>query len=199
MKQTIKRSWWKYLAVLLASVLLWCTVFSVRSKPKNNEILRILYVGEGLDTAALQADLTALLPDRKEITVTQEQPLTDLTAEWLVYRQFAYDILIFSAEYCAQDLGQKQFSRLSDGLLSYFPTAAVYTEQYDGTALPFALILHDDTTETRFCTYLSLSAAQTCLLFFSPESVNLGGENGRGSADDTAALTAAQFLTEALP
>lgn len=196
MKQLLKRTRWKYLALALVSVLVWCTVFSIRSKPKQNEQLRVLYIGEGIDTVALQSDLTALLPELKAITVTQELPRTDQSMQLLTYRQFSYDILIFSKPYCIENMGQNHFSRLTASLLAQFPAVPQYTEACEDTELTFALIPNE---AARLYTYFTNKPSDGCLLFFSPESFNLGGENGKGAQADNAAIKAAQYLTEALP
>ncbi len=194
MKQHIYRNWWKYLAVILLPVIVWSTVFYLRSRPKRTEILRILYIGEGLHTEELQKDLTARFPDKKEIAVTQELPQPMLGGDWMTYRQFEYDILIFAEPYCTVSMGQQYFTRLPDTLLSQFPDVPTYEETVDGRPLTYALRLECGTTN--FATYCDTEEA--CLLFFSPESVNLGGEIRRGSAADNAAILAAQYLSEAI-
>ncbi len=192
MKQHFYRNWWKYLAVILLPVILWSTVFFLRSKPKRNEILRVLYVGKGLNTEELQNDLAERFPQMKEITVTQELPQSFLGGDWMTYRQFEYDLLIFDESYCTETMGQQYFSRLPDTLLSRFPNVPTYVETVDGRSLTYALRL--DGGKTNFANYCNTEKA--CLLFFSPESVNLGGENRKGNAADTAAIIAAQYLSE---
>ena len=79
MKRHFQYNWYKYLAVILLPILLWCFLFNLLSKPQSREQVRILFVGESLDVASLQKDLQALLPTLsaqplKEITVTQAVP-----------------------------------------------------------------------------------------------------------------------------
>lgn len=200
MKKHLQRNWWKYLAVIILPVIVWTTVFSLRSRPDSRQRLRILYVGEGLNTAALQADLQSILPSLtsqtvKEITVTQEAPVGMAYGEWLISRQFSYDILIFSEPWCTENIGRNYFSRMTDSLLSRFPSAAQYCETVDGRSLTYALVLCDGSVQTRFCEYLETEKTP-CFLFFSPESDHLGAENGKGEQTDGAAIAAAQYLSE---
>ena len=199
MKKHLRSNWWKYLAVLILPVVVWSTVFSLRSRPDGNERLRILLVGEGADTTALQADLEAALPSLtsqtlREITVTQEMPENAaFYGEWLISRQFSYDILLISEPWRTEHMGQNYFSRMSDPLAARFASVPQYTETADGNTLSYALILSG--AETRLGSYLETKDG-AWLLFFSPESVNLGGENGKGNRTDDAALAAAQYLSE---
>lgn len=200
MKKHLRRNWWKYLAMIVLPVIVWSTVFSLRSRPDDRERLRILFVGEGLNTAALQADLQAALPSLttqtvREITVTQEIPESTAYGEWLISRQFSYDILIFSEPWCTENMGQNFFSRLSNSLRSGFSGTETYCETVDAVALPYALVLSGAEMQTRFCTYFE-AEKPTCFLFFSPESVNLGAENGKGEQTDDAAIAAAHYLSE---
>ncbi|MBQ3356199.1 MAG: hypothetical protein IJG45_03705 [Oscillospiraceae bacterium] len=198
MKKHLRMNWWKYIAVLLLPAILWSTVFSLRERPSGNERLRILFVGEGVNTTALQEDLEAALPHLttqtvKEITVVQQIPDNVDYGQWLISRQFSYDILIISEPWRMGDMGQNYFSRLREPLLSHFPSVRQYCETVDGGRLPFALAL--TSVQTRLGDYLKMENA-SWLLFFSPESVNLGGENGKGNAADDAAIAAARYLSE---
>lgn len=192
MKRELSCNWWKYLAVLLLPILVWSTVFFLQNKPERNECLRILYVGSGLDTERLQGDLTSLLPEMKEITVTQEPLQTALGGDWLTSRLFYYDILILPEPCCPGNIGQNFFRRFGDTLSAAFSAVPTYTETADGRELTYALRLAP--SETRFSDYCDPEDA--CLLFFSPESVDPGGENI--GTDGNAAVIAARFLTEAI-
>lgn len=199
MKKYLRSNWWKFLAVLILPVIIWTTVFSLQSRPDGNERLRILLVGEGADTAALQADLEAALPSLtaqtlREITVNQELPGNGVSyGEWLISRQFSYDILIVSEPWRMENMGQNFFSRLRDTLVSRFSSVPQYSETADGNTLSYALVLTG--AETRLGSYLEAKDG-AWLLFFSPESVNLAGENGKGDRADDAAIAAAQYLSE---
>ena len=155
-------------------------------------------MGEGLDTAAMQADLEKILPSLteqqlREITVRQEVPETAAYGEWLISRQFSYDILLVSEPWQAEHMGQSYFSRMSDTLSACFASVPQYCETADGNTLAYALLLSG--AETRLGSYLEAKDG-AWLLFFSPESVNLAGENGKGNRTDDAAIAAAQYLSE---
>ena len=101
MKRHFQYNWYKYLAVILLPILLWCFLFNLLSKPQNREQVRILFVGESLDVASLQIDLQVALPTLsaqplKEITVMQAVPGALSFHEFLISQSFRYDILILS-------------------------------------------------------------------------------------------------------
>ena len=202
MKKHLRMNWWKYIAALLLPAILWSTAFFLRGRPDGNERLRILLVGEGADAAALQADLEAALQSLTaqtvgEITVTQQIPENVEYGQWLISRQFSFDILIVSEPWRTERMGQNYFRRMSDQLSADFSSVPQYVETTEYGTLSYALVLHDEQTRTRFSDYLEAETG-AWLLFFSPESVNLGGENGKGEQKDDAAIAAARYLSEAI-
>jgi hypothetical protein len=44
MKQYLQYNWWKYLAIFLIPMILWCSVFEVLQKPAAHQRMRILYI-----------------------------------------------------------------------------------------------------------------------------------------------------------
>lgn len=190
MKRYLQYHWWKYLLAILLPLVIWSVVFDSIAKPKRNEMLRILYVGEAMDVQSLQNDLSEALPQMtrqplKEITVTQMLPNGLPVGELLTAEQFNYDILILPAEDCPPSVGQNFFSPLSEPLLARFPESTVYTETVGNTALPYGIVLHGGAYA---------SDRTGCILFFSTESVNLASLNGKGRTEDDAALCAAIYL-----
>lgn len=195
MRRHLQYNWWKYLLVILLPVIIWLTVFEQMAKPANNERLHVLYVGESLDSQSLQRELTHQLPQMskqvlQEITVTQVSPAGISYTEYLTARCFDYDLLILSPDWCPEGIGQAVFSRIPTALLASFPSSDVYTEAVEESDLPYAFVLPETSPFYSF----SSDRGRPCLLFPSPESVNLDGKNGKGNLGDDAALQAMRYL-----
>lgn len=201
MKRHLQYNWFKYLAVIILPILFWNSVFDVLAKPKQNEQLRILYVGDLLDAPSLQADVQDAIPQLteqtiREVTVTQAVPNGMSYFDFLTAQCFHYDILILSQSWCRENTGQGAFVQLPQAILDAFPNTPVYTETVEQTPLAYGLTIYDGTVQNRFSMYYH--GNKNCYLFFSPESVNLAAKNGKGIVEDDAALKVAQYLLEAI-
>lgn len=196
MKRYVQYHWWKYLLAVLLPVIVWLGIFDAVGKPKKNECLRIIFIGETLNAQTLQDELSEAIPQMtdqplKEITVTQTLPTGFAIGELLTARQFDYDIVILKASDCPELVGQNFFSPLSEQMTARFTDSALYLEPVDNTELPYGFLLSG---KTRFAS--RLTAQTDCILFFSSETVNAGTLNGKGKAGDDAALCAAKYLLE---
>lgn len=174
MRRHLQYNWWKYLLVVLLPIIIWLTVFEQMAKPANNARLHVLYVGKGLDSQSLQQELTHQLTQMskqvlQEITVTQVSPVGISYTEYLTARCFDYDLLILSPDWCPEGIGQAVFSRIPPALLDSFPSSDVYTEVVEKSDLPYAFVLPETSPFYSF----SSDRGRPCLLFPSPESVNL--------------------------
>lgn len=200
MKRHLQYNWWKYLLAILLPLIIWSTVFEQMSKPANNARLRVLYVGDGLDPSGFQQELTLQLSELstqvlQEIAVTQVSPVGISYTEYLTARCFDYDLLILSPDWCPEGIGQAVFSRIPPALLDSFPSSDVYTEVVEKSDLPYAFVLPETSPFYSF----SSDRGRPCLLFPSPESVNLDKKNGKGDLGDDAALQAMRYLLEVYP
>ena len=200
MKRHLQYNWWKYLLVILLPVIIWSTVFEQMAKPASNASLRVLYVGDGLDSSGFQQELTLQLSELstqllQEITVTQVSPVGISYTEYLTARCFDYDLLILSPDWCPEGIGQAVFSRIPTALLASFPSSDVYTEVVEESDLPYAFVLPETSSFYSF----SSDKERPCLLFPSPESVNLDEKNGKGNPGDDAAFQAMRYLLEVYP
>ena len=199
MKRHFQYNWWKYLLILILPVIIWTSVFDILAQPKRSEQVRILFVGEGLDTQALQQDIADQIPSLTEqqileVTVAAATPAGLSYTEFLTAQCFNYDILILSESYLHNNVGQGVFSRLTDDLLAAFPEVPVYTETVEGVQLAFGFVLFSGTEQNPFSA--CYTRTDTCYLFISPESAHFETQNGNGIAEDDAALKAAQYLLE---
>ena len=200
MRRHLQYNWWKYLLVVLLPVIIWLTVFTQMAKPASNARLRVLYVGDGLDPSGFQQELTLQLSELstqvlQEIAVTQVSPVGISYTEYLTARCFDYDLLILSPDWCPEGIGQAVFSRIPPALLDSFPSSGVYTEVVEKSDLPYAFVLPETSPFYSF----SSDKGRPCLLFPSPESVNLDGKNEKGNLGDDAALQAMRYLLEVYP
>lgn len=200
MKRHLQYNWWKYLLVILLPVIIWSTVFEQMAKPASNARLRVLYVGDELDSSGFQQELTLQLSELstqllQEITITQVSPVGISYTEYLTARCFDYDLLILSPDWCPEGIGQAVFSRIPTALLASFPSSDVYTEVVEESDLPYAFVLPETSSFYSF----SSDKERPCLLFPSPESVNLDEKNGKGNPGDDAAFQAMRYLLEVYP
>lgn len=199
MKQHLQYNWWKYLLVLILPMVFWYSAFTLLLKPARNEQLRVLFVGDALDTTAVQEQLSQLLPSEtsqmlQEITVAQALPGMTSYNDFLTAQSFYYDLIIFPESQMTKTIGQSYFSRIPPALLEQFPNTEIYVETVEDTELSYGFWL-DDSSLFMSCYY----GNDRCCLFFSPESVNLGSGNKQSDPNNDAAVKAAQLLLEVLP
>lgn len=198
MRNHLQFNWWKYLAVIVLPVILWCSVFSAIAEPNSDQQVNVLYVGESLDTQSLRQQLADAMPQltQQQIkSVAVDTALLDGSSynALLTARCFDYDILILEESSLQKNTGQTVFTRLTSKLLEQFPNTPHYTEEVeDGGTLAFGLVLYDGTAENTFSA--CYTGSQTCYLFISPYSVNFDTLNENGTAGNDAALKAAQYL-----
>lgn len=196
MKRHFQYHWWKYLLAVLLPIIVWYAVFDAACKPKNNERLRVLYIGEALNVQALQEDLTeylAQMSDQEltEIKVTQTLPDGIPIGELLTARQFEYDLIILASDRMPESAGQNFFSPLSTPILERFSAQTLYSESVEGRPVSYGFAVKEN---SRFASYLMQQT--DCTLLFSTETVNCDALNGKGKRGDDAALCAAEFLLE---
>lgn len=190
MKQYLQYNWWKYLAIILIPIILWCSIFEILQKPAAHQRMRILYIGENLDAAALQQKLSSALPTLtdqplREIRVKNEQ---HCDSTMLTARCFEYDLILIEASCLPEKLGQRVFRELSPELIPLFSTVSLYRETVESKEKNYGFLLEPDGKTVFSSCY---SGKDTCYLFFSPESVNCNPAGG-----NDAALKAAYYLME---
>lgn len=202
MKNHWQFNWYKYVLAILLPVILWCTVFSQLKKPALNEQVHVLYVGQQLDTAALEQELLQVLPTLtrqpvKAVSVSAQLPTLVSYNDFFTARVFSFDIVIIQQDQLRDYTGQNYFVRLTPALQQALPQTGYYRETaQDGQSYPYGLLL-DATAKNRFTAHYS--GIQPCYLFISPESVNTDTLNGLGKAGDNSALKLIQYLTENTP
>lgn len=198
MMHHLQFNWWKYAAIVILSVALWCGIFGVLAAPGQDQQISIVYIGSDLDTQALQSRVQDALSGQqvREVTVTAVLPDEASYKSSLMNYSVSYDIIIIEESSLADKVGQTVFARLTEALLAQFPDAAAYTEQTESGTLPFGLTLYDGTAQTNFSA--CYAGTECCYVFFSPYSVNFDGLNEYNAGSSTG-LKTVQFLLEKLP
>lgn len=197
-KQTghLQYDWWKYVAVLLIPLILWCSVFSVMKKPKANERLHILFLGTGLNCQAMEQDLAAYLQENtaqklKSVQVTMAEYSDDNYANQMIAAAYSYDIIIISENQMKDTVGQDYFFVLPENL--YSAGMKLYKETVNNKVLPFGAVLSDESSFGKYS-----SGAQKCYAFISPHTENLYPVNTKSGEGDNATVIAWQWLMEKL-
>ena len=201
MRNHLQYNWWKYLAIVLIPITLWCTIFSTLKAPQPDERVNILYIGSHLDAGSLQSQLTTALPNLTEqplrsVTVTVADG-KELSYSTLDVRCFDYDILIFEESSMPENVGQAVFVRLTDSLLEQLPHTAAYQEAVSDAGILTYGFQITPAGKTRF--NACYSGSQCCYLFISPRSVNFDTLNENGRPGNDGGLKAVQYLLEILP
>ena len=200
-KQTahLQYDWWKYVAVLLIPLVLWCSVFSILKKPKANERLHILFLGSGLNCQAMEQDLAVYLQkntsqELKSVQVTMAEYSEENYANQLMAAAYSYDIIIISEKQMQDTVGQDYFFVLPETLQGTEIT--LYEETVNDENLPFGAVVCDGLRGNTFGKYYS--GTEKCYIFISPQTEHLYPLNAKSGAGDNAAVIAWQWLMEKL-
>lgn len=188
-------NWWKYVLLTVVSVLIWTSVFDTLAKPAKNEKVGIVFFGEGLDTAALHADLTAAMGDLTEqkisyVDISQTFADNAHLGQLLMARINDCDLLILPAQLVDNLSAYGFFTPIPENLQD-LPT---YSQEKDGKTVAYGLEIYKPGSQTRFASFCS--GEETYYVFLSKESVNLAGLNGNGNQTDNAALQVLKYLLE---
>jgi len=187
--------WWQYVLLAVLSIAIWTAVFDTLAKPAKNEKVGIVLFGDGLDVAALHADLWAVKEDITEQSITLldiSQTFADKEhlGQILMARSYDCDLLILPAD-CVDPLSAYGFFMPLPDRWKDIPT---YTQEQDGQAVAYGLEIYRPGNQNRFSAYCS--GEQTYYVFLSKESVNLASLNGNGAPTDDAALKILEYLLE---
>ena len=191
----LQYSWWKYVVLTVVSIMVWTAVFDTLAKPAQNEKVGIVFFGDGLDVAALHADLSAAVEDltQQEITyVDVSQTFADYEhlGAILMARAYDCDLLVLTAEQVDMLSAYGFFMPLPDN----WKDVPTYTQEKDGEVISYGLEIYSPESQNRFSAFCS--GEQTYYVFLSKESVNLAGFNGNGNQTDDAALRILEYLLE---
>lgn len=197
-KGHLQYNWWKYVLVILVPILLWCTVFDALAKPKDNERLNILFVGDGLDAITLQETLEEVIPaatqqNIKDIRVVSEYIAGEIYGQKLTTVSYEFDLIIVTQSFMRDNTGQF-FRAIPPSGIPGFENVKLHTEMTTSEEyeVPYGIVLWEPGVENGFRKFYS--GREICYLFFSTKSVNLY-PLFKGSAEgDNAAVVALDFL-----
>ena len=192
----LQYDWWKYVAVLLIPLILWCSVFSIMKKPKANERLHILFLGTGLNCQAMEQELTVYLQENtaqklKSVQVTMAEFSEENYANQLMAATYSYDIIIISDNQMKDTVGQDYFFVLPESLQG--AEVELYKETVNNRVLPFGAVLSDESSFGKY-----YSGTQKCCAFISPQTENLYPVNTKSEEGDDATVIVWQWLMEKL-
>lgn len=192
----LQYDWWKYVAVLLIPLILWCSVFSIMKKPKANERLHILFLGTGLNCQAMEQELTVYLQENtaqklKSVQVTMAEFSEENYANQLMAATYSYDIIIISDNQMKDTVGQDYFFVLPESLQG--AEVELYKETANNRVLPFGAVLSDENSSGKY-----YSGTQKCYAFISPQTENLYPVNTKSDEGDDATVIVWQWLMEKL-
>lgn len=167
----LTRWWWIYLLVPVLAYTIWSPLFRAAVKPPEEQTLKLIFVGTGLDEDTLERDLLAASLGQEVNavyidTVNYASAETRFTAIWA--GSLEADLMIFSEDMLPEDLASQYFP----SLVGEWESVDVYAE--DGIA--YGLRLGDGFA--RYCT-----GEEEYVLFFT----DIGLEKGL-------ALAAADWL-----
>jgi len=195
-KGNFRYNFLKYIIVIILPVIIWHAVFYFVYRTRDNERVKILFWGDGLDTAALNSALAENISDiAGGVIEYAEIRSTTVDKSYISAYQAIYDIIIFSDDFMAENIGQNYgfFCFNAQGFADIFGEGVIaYTEKYNDSILYYAVELSGSCVFAQYCT-----GERKCYMFFSSESVNLGDFNGNGNEEDDAALKVAQYFTQA--
>jgi hypothetical protein len=193
----VQHNWWKYLLVVMASVLLWSIVFDSLSAPAKNEKIQITFLGDGLNCAALEEHIFTALPDlttQKIEKVAIENPVAEVNNDFytvLATRVYGADLIIIEESLLTDDLCKTYFLPLPvEQLADYVSIGDLYVEN----GVSYGLLLNSDDGNGIFSEYYS--GSQRVYLFIPHTSVNVAGIMGEGKPQDDAALRVISYLLE---
>ncbi|MCI2069378.1 MAG: hypothetical protein LKJ88_07425 [Bacilli bacterium] len=170
----------------------WLTGFSQHLALKDNEQLRFVVCSENFVYDKAEKELKEKLPSLTEQKVEQitaeVYSLENLTDEILAIRSIdATDFLILPESKLKKDECKTYFLELNSDLKAAFNGYQYYEE--DGLSYGIKL-----THEGRYFSYMNQADTNAYILFFFPDSVNLGQKNNLGNLQDDVALQSAIYL-----
>ena len=188
--------WWKYLAVIIFSIVLWVSVFNSLKAPAPNQRLNITFVGDKFDSALFEQDLKVILPEIKG-----KQNIKAVFAESVSYEN-EYTLNTIIATRC---LGETDLIVISESVLADFDVSGYFVplteeivkaefggvETYSVNDTVYGIKLSG--TE-KFSKYYA--DTQNCYVFVTGISENFGALNGKGDTEDRVAISLIKYLTE---
>ena len=187
--------WWAYLLTAVLVIGLWLSVFEIISKPKATEKIGISFIGKGFNAEGLEKDLPGVIKSNtsqniKQINVESIEEDNVFTLDNIIVTrsQGTTDIFIWSGE--LKQGTKERFASLDEAKINSVIGDVTYY-RIEGEA--YALSLSGNNNFSKY-----YSGSEDCWLLVSAKSVNFGGANGKGLAENDAALQIAKYLLGAV-
>jgi hypothetical protein len=184
-----------YIAIAALACLIWIPSFNAATQPKRNERLSVAFIGEGLDTKALQGALADQIPELSKQPIKQIN-VANADIDNFYMEQTLYsiadqsDFIILTEDNIRDDTISFYFDSVkkSEILVAFAPDAEYYL--IDG-AIAGIKIGGGDMNNNFMRFY---SGEQQCYCFFGYKSESLKTLNGIGNENQDAALKALEWL-----
>lgn len=198
MKQSIRNhlvyNWWKYVAVAVVVISIWVYLFSVLARPKENEKIKISFVGNDFKNVLLQEDILNNIDK-----LQGEQNIKEVGVECL----YTEDNYTLSTILSTRVISDTDIVILKQSTLANFDVESFFVDlKSDAVAENFGNIqtfeksgkiygikLNGDNAFTKY-----YDGKEDCYLFITSVSVNFGGINGNGNKEDRACINLVNYL-----
>ena len=192
--------WIKYILIIVLPIILWTSIFDILAEPADSERFRIYFIGEGLNCEDLSAHIENQIPFLteqasriREVSVSSSIVPDETASSVAMARSYDYDLIIIPESFMSKNIGQANFNALDTQLVDeLLSSVTYYTEPFYEEERSYGMVLFDGQQNNVFSEYYN--GTETCYVFFSSHSVNLGQLNTTGNTEDDVALTVLDYL-----
>ena len=191
--------WWCYVAILIAAVVFWTSVYGIVATPDANEKLTLSYFGNDYDGAQLELEVEKNIPNItsqniKEFSVDHVKQTENIVFGSMIQtRLYSSDIMIFEEWVINEEFVSMNFRAFTSELEACF--ADLDVEYYTIDGIKCGIILNPQGQNSNVFTKY-YEGSYRLVAFFAPYCENLGGIYGIGNKEDDAAIALMKFLLE---
>ena len=191
--------WWCYVAILIAAVVFWTSVYGIVATPDANEKLTLSYFGNDYDGTQLELEIEKNIPNItsqniKEFSVDHVKQTENIVFGSMIQtRLYSSDIMIFEEWVINEEFVSMNFRAFTSELEACFADLDVEYYLIDG--IKCGIILNPQGQNSNVFTKY-YEGNYRLVAFFAPYCENLGGIYGIGNKEDDAAIALMKFLLE---
>ena len=191
--------WWCYVAILIAAVVFWTSVYGIVATPDANEKLTLSYFGNDYDGAQLELEVEKNIPNITSQNIEKfsvdhvKQTENIVFGSMIQTRLYSSDIMIFEEWVINEEFVSMNFRAFTSELEACF--ADLYVEYYTIDGVKCGIILNPQGQNSNVFTKY-YEGSYRLVAFFAPYCENLGGIYGIGNKEDDAAIALMKFLLE---
>ncbi len=143
MKKRLSGNWHWFLLILLASAILWQSVFSVVCAPKKQECLQLFVTADRCDSKMIQAALAAL--PVKQVNVRCQSSSNPYYQDQLTTSGIMNsDLLILHSSIFEMEYAWQEFAPLDAELLMQYGLAPEQYSYVSCNGRNYAIVIHDE-------------------------------------------------------